>query len=41
MTYGRNITREEFEALREVLYRRAYKRTPEEIADIVRRTEEQ
>lgn len=41
MTYGRNITREEFEALREVLYRRAYKCTPEEIADIVRRTEEQ
>lgn len=39
MTYGRNITREEFEALREVLYRRAYKRTPEEIAEIIDRTE--
>lgn len=39
MTYGRNITKEEFEALREVLYRIVYKRKPKEIADIIGRTE--
>ena len=40
MTYGRNITKDECNALRRVLYSKAYKRTPEEIDDIVSRTEE-
>lgn len=39
MTYGKGITKEEFVTLRELLYRRAYKRTPEEIAEIISRTD--